>query len=437
MNKNILIGITSALSCVALGIAVTNIAACIKNKSKGTQHQSDINHSEDTKITNIKSQTSLSSYLKEAKISQAQEEAFKVTNKTASEIKGDDNVAKLSDISSNRSNESRTALEKDLDSAVESGDLPIIPFTFGQIDLESKLNKSKKDSSKSPNFVLKGGVDALDLHKQFKGINVVQVASQFNALESTSAEISPVKDWIEDPTQGPRASLQSVCAAKHREAASLQKKLPDALQELLDKCSLEDERKILEKYKNVKINNIKKRQDLYKNGYLQLFLIEDENDLKTLRDFLNKNIGDVKFLSQWVKCERTGSKQLQVFNAGPSFQFPCPEPDWNKTDNRTKLLKEICEIIVSNEYKAIAQVAAIMSKQTDTPISLHLTLVGQGAFRNPPEVIKSAIKKVKEELEGTNVNVFLHGHYSSDCQKWKDASEKTIDNLVYDQNDKN
>lgn len=423
MNKNILIGITSALSCVALGIAVTTIAACIKNKSKGTQQQSDINHSEDTKITNIKSQTSLSSYLKEAKISQAQEDAFEITNKTASEIKGDDNVAKLSDISSNRSNESRTVLEKDLDSAVESGDLPIIPFTFGQIDLESKLNKSKKDSSKSPNFVLKEGVDALDLHKQFNGINVVQVASQFNALESTSAKISPVKDWIEDHTQGPRASLQSVCAAKHREAASLQKKLPDALQELLDKCILEDGSKILEKYNNKSIN-------LYENGYLQLFVIKDENDLRTLRNFLNKNINEVKFLSQWVKCERTGSKQLQVFNAGPSFQSPCPKPDWNKTDSSTKLLKEICEIIVSNGYKAIAQVAAIMSKQIDTPISLHLTLVGQGAFQNPPEVIKSAIKKVKEELKGTNVNVFLHGYSSSDCQKWKEASEKTIDNLV-------
>ncbi len=358
-------------------------------------------------------QFDLISYLKDAKISEAQNEAFKITNEKSSETSS--NVAIFDDISSDRYYElakflgesikvGRTYVEKKLDLAVQNGDLPIKDITLKQINSEYlKLNKSE---NKSPSFKILKGIDALKLSESAEDCSIVQVASQFNALESMSSSPTAVKYWSYDKTQGPRASLQAVAAAKHRESADLQNKLPDAIKELLEKCTLKEGRKILIKYPN-----------LYKNGYLQLLEIKSTEDLKILGDFLKNNIGEFKFLSQWVKCERTGKKQLQVFSAAPSFQGDYV--DWNANDEKTNLLKEICDIIVSNEYESIAKVAAIRAHETGKSVSLHLTLVGQGAFNNPPEVIKNCIQKVKKELENADVKVYLHGYNKKDCQKWE------------------
>ncbi len=355
--------------------------------------------------TDNEDQIDLNSYLKEAKISEAQEKAFEITNKLFSKTLS--NVAQLHEISSYRYYKifPETELEKQLDSAVENGDLPIKEFTLGQINSEAKLNE-EKENGKSPEFKIIKGIDALKLSETADDCSIVQVASQFNALESVSTQPSAVKEWIYDNTQGPRASLQSVAAAKHREAAHLQNELPDAIQGVLEKCILKDGNNILKKYPG-----------LYKNGYLQLLKIDSIEDLQSLKDFLISNINEFKVLSQWVKCEGTGKKQLQVFSAAPSFQGAYV--DWNKNDNKTKLLKEICDVIVSNEYKSIAQIAAIRSEQIGEPVSLHLTLIGQGVFQNPPEIIKSSIEKVKQELKGTNVKFYLHGWSEKDCQKWE------------------
>lgn len=363
----------------------------------------------------VENQFDLTSYLKDAKISEAQNEAFKITNEKSFETSS--NVAFFDDISSDRYYElakflgeaikvGRTEIEKKLDLAVQNGDLPIKEFTLKQINLAYlKLNKSE---NKSPSFKIVKGIDALKLSESAEDCSIVQVASQFNALESMSVKPTAVKYWFYDKTQGPRASLQAVAAAKHRESADLQNKLPDAIKELLEKCTLKEGRKILIKYPN-----------LYKNGYLQLLEIKSIEDLKILRDFLKNNIEEFKFLSQWVKCERTAKKQLQVFSAAPSFQGDYI--DWNANDEKTNLLKEICDIIVSNEYESIAKAAAIRAHETSESVSLHLTLVGQGAFNNPPEVMKNCIQKVKKELENTDVKVYLHGYNKNDCQKWKNV----------------
>ena len=292
-----------------------------------------------------------------------------------------------------------------MDLAVKNGDLPIKEFTLNQINSESALKKSEKSDLK-PEFKIIKGVDALKLSESAEDCSIVQVASQFNALESVSSKPTEVKSWIYDNTQGPRASLQAVAAAKHRESAHLQNKLPDAIQGILEKSKLKDGTQILKKYPN-----------LYKNGYLKLLEIKSVEDLKTFKDFLDLNIGEFKFLSQWVKCEGTGKKQLQVFSAAPSFQGAYI--DWSKTDARTNLLKEICKVIVINEYKSIAQIASLRSKQVDEPVSLHLTLVGQGVFNNPPEMIQELVETIKKELENTNVKVYLHGWSKEDCKKWE------------------
>lgn len=312
--------------------------------------------------------------------------------------------------------EKPTEIEKACDAAVDAGDLPIKALTLGKVDALRKSQPSK--TSKTPEYTIVQKQDALKLYQEkFYGDApaVVQVASQFNGLESPGDEPSAVGNWIGDRTQGPRASLQSILACKHREAAHLKGKLPDAIHDLLQKCKLEDGRSILEKF-----------PALYKNGYLRLGEIllgnqhdweQTARDLTILRDYLKKNIGDLGFLSQWVLCNDKTTKQLQVFNAAPSYQGELVS--WSDTyENVIPLQKEICEILVVNQYKATAQAAAILARETGKQVPLHLTLVGQGAFNNPSSVVGKALEAVKKELEGTDVHVYLHGFKDEEVSKW-------------------
>lgn len=361
-------------------------------------------------------------YLKSEKISEIEEEIFNSFTKKGEQIG-------IDKISSDRYiGEKPTEIEKKFDFAVDEGDIPIEKFTLAQIDccksnLENNNNKTNK-----PEFILVRGQDAMhlyDMDKNDKNPSIVQIASQFNALESVSDEPSAVKYWIYDHTQGPRASLQSILACKHRESAHLKNKLPDAIKDLLEKCKLKNGKSILEKYRN-----------LYKNGYLKLFKIMSNEDLEILKNFLAENIGDLNFLSQWVICNENNVKQLHVFSAAPSFQGDISKSYWthnfnNSTENlRRQLLKEISKIIVVSEYKALAQVAAIRSQITGKQASLHLTLVGQGAFNNSPEIVKEALMEIKKELKGANVKVYLHGY--NETKSWEDACESIGINLTRD-----
>lgn len=329
-------------------------------------------------------------------------------------------------ISSDRYNgEKPTDVENELDLAVDNGDLPIEKFTLDEINNCKANLKGEKAHDGEPEFVIVRGQNALRLYNFDKesgqDTSIVQIASQYNALESTSDEPSSVKYWIDDHTQGPYASLQSVFAAKHRESAHLKGKLPDAIEPLLQNCKLDNDttkQSILEKY-----------DSLYNNGYLKLLEIGSIDDLKELRSFLSENIGSLGLLSQWVRCGTSDIKQLQVFTAAPSFQGYLTKSYWKESfDNNPKfklvqqILREICETIVVNEYKALAQIAAIRSRETGKTVPLHLTMIGQEVFNNPPETIEKALKEVKKELKGTDVKVYLHGY--NDTKLWENACKK-------------
>ena len=400
MNKRLAAGVLASLSIITGTNRFTkDIANATSSVGASRNEKESQNANENCAIG-----AEIKSYLKNEEISHIEE-------KLSNEFKNNEKNIDLLEISSFRyDNDKPTELEKSIDLAVESGDLPVKKFTLDEINNCAVNVKEESSNDKKPQFILVKGQDALELYNLDKeygeNSSIVQVASQFNALESMISEPTAVKEWMYDYTQGPRASLQSVLACKHRESAHLKNKLPDAIKELLEKCKLKDGESILKKYRN-----------LYRNGYLELFRIDSEDDLKTFKEFISKNIGNLNFLSQWVKCNNNVNKQLQVFSAAPSFQGNFI--DWSKSDARIQLLSEICKIIVVNEYKSIAQVAAIRSKITNKPISLHLTLVGQGAFRNPPKVVYEALKEVKKELEATDVKVYLHGY--SEIGTWKNA----------------
>ena len=313
-------------------------------------------------------------------------------------------------VSSNRSsNENKnnlTSFEKKLDELVDNEDLPLKQFSIKDIDeLYDKLTEGNLGNSKET-FVLKTGIDALELYEHASDGAIVQVASQFNALESAESYFSPVKEWINDHTQGPRASLQAVIASKHRESAYLKGKLPDALEPIIKESG----------YEAV--------SDSYKCGYLKLFEIKDANVLEKFNNYIKKNIGSLGINAQWVMCAN-GRKQFQVFAAAPSFQghaiSDCGE-------GCQKFLKDICNNLVVAQYKALAKIAVIKSILNDgKQAEVHLTRVGQGAFQNPPEIMTNCLREVGNIVKGRNIKVVLHSYTEGNWNKNIDESDLKVE----------
>ncbi|MDR2372357.1 MAG: hypothetical protein LBD60_04385 [Puniceicoccales bacterium] len=232
---------------------------------------------------------------------------------------------------------------------------------------------------------------------------IVQVASQFNALESARPEISPLPTWVDDRTQGPGVCLQALTATALRCVAQERGNLPDALLPLLEECVLERQ-PILRKYPL-----------LYRNGYLNLFEIRDLASLSRFANYIETNIGQLMIQAQWVRCEESKTTQLQVFSAAPAFVTE--HIDWNKTNGPTNYFRRISTAILCAQYCALAQMARLSRR------SLHLTAVGMGTFNNPPEAFNAALRAALRVLEGSGVEVFLHGYSLGDIEKWNHVLE--------------
>lgn len=226
--------------------------------------------------------------------------------------------------------------------------------------------------------------------------------------------------------QGPMCALQSVAGTKHREAADLwfPSKLTDALENLLQNFYIHGQpfgywkQRTIYKGKELITS---KYPNFYKGGYLELSEITDENNMEIFASYLENNLKDIKFLSQWVKCEGTEKTQLQVFTAASSFQRK-PKSIWDRNDKLTELMKKCCVMLIEAQYKALAQAAAVRSIETGKNVKLHVTMIGHGVFNNPEETVEAALKALKTELKGYDVTVFLH-YYGNN--PWNKGIEKT------------
>lgn len=372
---------------------------------------------------------SIVKYFTDSKISDAQERAFKITNEYFQKYSNKcPHISLLREISSYRyldKTERPTKIEEILDNAVKQNDLPIRSFRLEEIKNIKQIYKPNPNMH--PLYIVQTGGNVLDLHKTAADGAIVQVASQYNALESPNSDFSPVLNWFWDKTQGPMACLQALAAAKHRESAAIQGQLPDMIKDLLNNCMVSSE-----KLGGLIKNNLeitKKYPNLYRNGYFSPSAIGKENlsDLQDLSRYIKDNIGKLGFNSQWVKCEGSGKKQLQVFNAAPSFQGDRSWLKWgDKSDPRIIIYREICKDLVIEQYRSIAQVAAIKSCESGKQEELHIYQIGQGAFYNPPEIMKSVFKVIRDELEGFNVKVYLHQGNSYTSNDWKLIMEENL-----------
>lgn len=262
-------------------------------------------------------------------------------------------------------------------------------YSCGEIKNAMGAEKSALQST-GPTFHIVEGLSVNYLHDAPLGQeSILMVASQFDFQEAMGPFDAPVSSYINDPTQGPQAQIETLWAALHRKAAKLNNTLPHALTDILP------------------VNLLSKYPQLYQHGYLDLNAITDSSDKQALLTHIKANIDKLKVLPQWAICEASGAKQLQVCCAAPSFQGRAmPEPG--------SIDDQICQAMVVAQYVATAQLAVLRSRETGQPVPLHLTMVGQGAFKNRPEVIREAMRQVAEVVKDENVQVFVHAFSATD-----------------------
>ena len=235
----------------------------------------------------------------------------------------------------------------------------------------------------SATFQIVQGVDALVLASSPLAKNgILQVASQFNFLESKTPNYTNIIDYLDDHTQGPRASLGSLAALILR-----------------DYC-----------FENRDQNwAFFKESECYDGGYFMPWkLPEKEQQVLYLR--LCAKISSLAILAQWGFPDVGDYHLLQIFTAAPSYQdkdIPSPNSYGEK----------ICTLLVEAQYRAVAQLAAMRSVVSKARVPLHLTLVGQGAFNNPPSVMKAAFLAVLATVECFDVDVYVHGYSKEDVKK--------------------
>ena len=247
--------------------------------------------------------------------------------------------------------------------------------------IDKEYNKLIKISSKpSVNFIIVKGVNVLEIAKSKLAIDsIMQVASQFNFLESINTNYMDITNYINDKTQGPLSSITSLEALILRDNAVAKQKILGQQEGI---------------FKNI--------PNIYKNGYLMPWRIYDEKEKEKILQKITKNKGKLEILAQKSKPELgNGILFTQVFTAAPSFQG-------YHTPIKNSLDDKFCMLLVPLQYACIAKLAAIQSVATGKRVNIHLTLIGQGVFQNRQEVINSAIAELYKYINGYNIDVYIH-----------------------------
>lgn len=248
-------------------------------------------------------------------------------------------------------------------------------------EIDKEYNKLVKISITPPaNFIIVKGVNALEIARSKLVIDsIIQVASQFNFLESINVNYMDITNYINDKTQGPQLSIASLEALILRDNSVAKQKILGQQDGI---------------FKNI--------PNIYKNGYLIPWIIPDSKEKNKILKQLTKNKGKLEILAQKSKPELgNGITFTQVFSAAPSFQG-YNIPIKNSLDDK------FCKLLVPLQYACIAKLAAIQNVATGKSVNLHLTLLGQGQFNNRPEVMNLAMSEIYKNINGYNVNVYIH-----------------------------
>ena len=233
------------------------------------------------------------------------------------------------------------------------------------------------------------GVDAFQFGRgkaEFLENSIVQVASQFNFLESTTSEYMAISSYKHDHTQGPRASLGCGAALLQRDSSFKGQ----------DDCEIQP---FFGELRRLAPRSIK-------GGYFMPSKIPDREMGRAL-EYVKEFCNDLKILPQYGHSV-FGPGMVQVFTAAPSFQDHLQAPKIKSP------VGQMCNLIAGRQYQAIGRLAAVISRHGDLRVPLHLTLLGMGAFKNPPEVMETAFKMLFAATRGFNVDVYIHAYNDAD-----------------------
>ena len=248
---------------------------------------------------------------------------------------------------------------------------------FSVKEIEETYNEFGKEECEEDTLriAIVAGLDSLNLptsHRVAGGI--VQVTSQFNVRFSPLMERTSLEDYPLHSGQGPRVMMPCAHALLLREVSEF-----DAFRDVIPDSEL--------------------REKFIKYGFVQWKDSPEDFARLLPPEALQK----LRVLFMWAKPELGGEPFIQVFTAAPPI---------DAMGNAGSLLceAEIARLLLLQQYRAVAQLAVIRSRLCGplVRIPLHLTLLGLGAFQNPPEVLQEALQEVCRLLEREKVDLYVH-----------------------------
>ena len=239
----------------------------------------------------------------------------------------------------------------------------------------------------SLSYEIKSGINVVDLHLNAEDGEIIQGASQFNALEMMSPYAKPkdgVSIYIQDVTQGPRLSMMALPAVIYRNYHFIKenKKQFNAL-ELLN----------LE----------------HKNGYL----LWNDNPEK-IEENIKENYRKIKIPSMCftqvdgidydyhhVTYHNRDKLIHQIFSSSAPFDA------YGNGGNKDSQLN-IIKYILKAQYMGVIGTGLILNSLKKKNRPIHLTLVGGGVFNNPLEIIHSAIHEAMDFYSKYKCKIIIH-----------------------------
>lgn len=226
-----------------------------------------------------------------------------------------------------------------------------------------------------------------------------QTASQPDLGETRYYYETHPRDFRNDPTQGPSEQRTAYVAALAR---WIHRKECDSLSELK------------------KYPEFNEYFD-YRFGRLTPKLNLEQKAL----DFLKKHINKIKLNVQRVELDGSKNSAVQVLNFALALG-PFDDHAEERTETAKKYINEMCEILLIQEYKAVASVAIREArKHPEKEIPLSLTLVGGNMFGNSSESIKKGIEAACNTIRHSgvrNITPVLSAFFSENAALYKTGS---------------
>ncbi len=243
--------------------------------------------------------------------------------------------------------------------------------------------------------------DTLDIHANPETAgDMFQVASQFNALEFGSPEITPedgITGYAFDMTQGPACSLAAAAGTVHRNY-------------LLNLHGHNGQRR------NSQLNNLATLESSINGGpYWQVkngYVDSDEDSLTLLATELTKH--DRDDLTGAVRIGIQEQTQVTFANRFAPLQNPhfvsqtfCSAISCAYSNVETAIWEPLATIVLEAAYEGTLLAAAIEKAKGVGSGRVWLTLIGGGVFGNEDNWIMSAMKIALERTSHLGLDVRL------------------------------